>query len=112
MYCTVCQVSGAEYLDPLSMKIVNEQGGFDFPEDPTIMFKFSGTPAQLQEAEVAAREVSTKFNGAKFQYRSTYESVTEVDKLWSARKDLLFNAIAWSQGRESWITDVCVPIGE
>lgn len=74
-------------------------------------FKFSGTPSQLKEGERETRQICDSFEGDQFKYRSTFEDPLAVEELWGARKNLLFNCIAWSNGRQNWITDVCVPIG-
>lgn len=106
------QVLAAEYLDPLAVAIMNTDAQLGFQEAPSIMFKFGGTRAHLEETQMSTQQICVEHKGQRFQSYDSQENGAEFERFWSARKNLLYTAIGWAQDRESWITDVCVPLGK
>lgn len=102
---------GAEYLDSLAVKIMNTDSELNLQESPSVMFKFGGTATQLEEAKRETENLCIKHNGQRFISFSSQENKQEFERFWGARKNLLYTVIGWGQDRQSWITDVCVPLG-
>ncbi|MBF0277198.1 MAG: FAD-binding protein [SAR324 cluster bacterium] len=100
-------VARIELLDEVQMDAINKYSHLDYPVLPTIFFEFHGTEQSVSET---ARMVGgmAKDNGAEnFRWTTKQEERT---KLWQARHDAYYAAIALKPGATGWPTDVCVPI--
>ena len=100
-------VARIELLDEAQMDACNRYSGLDCAPAPHIFFEFHGTPAGVAEQAGATGAIAEEFGGSDFAWSTTTE---ERNRLWQARHDAFFAAIALRPGCEGWPTDVCVPI--
>jgi len=100
-------VARIELLDKVQVDAINRYADFDYALKPTLFFEFHGTEAWVQEQAEMVKEISTEEGGSDFQW-STREQ--EKQKLWEARHNAYYAALAMRPGSKGWATDVCVPI--
>ena len=100
-------VARIELLDEVQVDAINRFANFDYALKPTLFFEFHGTEAWVQEQAEMVKEISTDEGGSDFQW-STREQ--ERQKLWEARHNAYYAALALRPGSKGWPTDVCVPI--
>jgi len=100
-------VARIELLDEVQVDAINRYADFDYALKPTLFFEFHGTEAWVQEQAEMVKEISTEEGGSDFQW-STREQ--EKQKLWEARHNAYYAALAMRPGSKGWATDVCVPI--
>ncbi len=100
-------VARIELLDEAQMDACNHYSRLDYAPSPHIFFEFHGTPAGVAEQAEATGAIAQEFGGSDFAWSTTTE---ERNRLWQARHDAFFAAIALRPGCEGWPTDVCVPI--
>ena len=100
-------VARIELLDAVQMDAVNRYSKLDYAVLPTLFFEFHGSEAATAE-QVAQVETIAGENGAgRFHWATSSEERT---KLWQARHDAYYAALALRPGKKGWPTDVCVPI--
>ena len=103
-------VAAMEVMDDVQMSVVNRAGntGRTWAEEPTIFFKFSGTPVGVKDNIATVRQIATANRAGQFQFAA---SDTEASQLWSARKEALWSMLSLREsGKEVWSTDVAVPL--
>ncbi len=100
-------VARIELLDEVQVDAINRYSDFDYALKPTLFFEFHGTEAWVKEQAEMVKEISTEEGGSDFQW-STREQ--EKQKLWEARHNAYYAALAMRPGSKGWPTDVCVPI--
>jgi len=101
-------VARIELLDEAQIDAVNRYSRLAYPLKPTILFEFHGTSAAaVAEHAQTAQEITTEQGGSGFQWASTTE---DRAKLWQARHNAFYAAVALRPGAKAWTTDVCVPI--
>lgn len=99
-----------EIMDEVQMGVVNKAGATKqiWKEAPTLFFKFSGTPAAVNEHIQQVKKLSKDQGGSDFQFTT---GVAEQQALWSARKESLWSMLALRrEGDDVWSTDVAVPL--
>ncbi len=74
---------------------------------PTLFLEFHGTPAGVREQAEAAEEIALAAGGTGFAWAS--DAATR-NRLWRARHDAYWAALALRPGHRGVTTDVCVPI--
>ncbi len=74
---------------------------------PTLFLEFHGSPAAVQEQAEAVEAIAAEAGGTGFAWATDAES---RNRLWQARHDAYWAAIALRPGARSVTTDVCVPI--
>ncbi len=101
-------VARVELLDGEMVDAVNHFSGLHHPVAPTLFFEFHG-PSEASVVEQAGlAEAAAAENGGKgFQWATRPE---ERARLWKARHDAYYAALALRPGAKGWTTDVCVPI--
>jgi D-lactate dehydrogenase (cytochrome) len=97
-----------EILDDVQIRAVNLRSGLGLPEVNTLFFEFHGSPAGVAEQIAMVGELTKANGGGDFQWANLPE---ERSKLWKARHEALYAAVALRPGAVGWATDVCVPIG-
>jgi D-lactate dehydrogenase (cytochrome) len=74
---------------------------------PSVFFEFHGTPASVKEAAEQAEELAIGCNGRGFRWAT---DPAERNKLWAARHDAYWAALALKPGHSGVVTDSVVPI--
>jgi D-lactate dehydrogenase (cytochrome) len=97
-----------EILDDIQMKAVNLRSGLDYPEVTTLFFEFHGSPAGVAEQIGNVQLLTAANGGGEFKWSNLPE---ERSKLWKARHEAFYAAVALRPGAVGWATDVCVPLG-
>jgi D-lactate dehydrogenase (cytochrome) len=100
-------VARMELLDSGQMEAVNAYAKLDYVVAPTLFFEFHGSPRGVEEQVAQVKEFAGENGGTAFRWTTTPE---ERSKLWQARHDAYYAALARRPGSKGWATDVCVPI--
>jgi D-lactate dehydrogenase (cytochrome) len=100
-------VARIELLDEAQMAAINKYSKLDHKVAPTLFFEFHGSPASVAEQSETVKAVAGEHGGDEFRWSTTPE---ERSKLWQARHDAYYAALAMRPGSKGWATDVCVPI--
>ncbi|MBB5692970.1 FAD-binding oxidoreductase [Muricoccus pecuniae] len=74
---------------------------------PTLFLEFHGTEAGVREQAEAVKEIVTEMGGLGFAWAADQET---RNKLWTARHNAYYAAIATGPNLRGVTTDVCVPI--
>jgi D-lactate dehydrogenase (cytochrome) len=96
-----------EILDDLQMRAVNLWSKLDYPEITTLFFEFHGSPTGVAEQVAQVGELASGNGGGDFRWSNLPE---ERARLWKARHEAYYAALALRPGAIGWTTDVCVPI--
>lgn len=102
-------VARIELLDEVQMDAINRYSDLNYPVQPTLFFEFHGSDNGVREQVELVGEIAAEFGGGDFQWASRQE---DRNKLWQARHDAYYAAMALRPGCKGWATDVCVPISE
>ncbi len=100
-------VARIELLDDVQVDAVNRYSKLDLPVQPTLFLEFHGSNASVREQAEQVSAICRDFGAGDFQWTTQAEERT---KLWQARHDAAYAAIALRPGASLWATDVCVPI--
>jgi D-lactate dehydrogenase (cytochrome) len=101
-------VARIELLDEVQMDAVNRHSRLNRPVAPTLFFEFHGqSAASVAEQSQAVGEIVAEHRGHDYAHAVTPE---DRAKLWQARHDAYYAALALRPGSRGWTTDVCVPI--
>lgn len=101
-------VARIELLDEVQMGAVNTFSRLDYPVAPTLFFEFHGaTEEGVVEQTKVVEAIARGRGGAGFRWATKPE---ERNRLWQARHDAYYAALALRPGAKGWVTDVCVPI--
>jgi len=100
-------VARIELLDEFQMDAINRYSDLTYPAQPTLFFEFHGSENGVQEQVEVVGEIAGEFGGGDFQWATRTE---DRNKLWQARHDAYYAALALRPGCKGWATDVCVPI--
>jgi D-lactate dehydrogenase (cytochrome) len=87
---------------------VNRFSRLDYPAKPTLFFEFHGTSERgVSDHAQEVQEIAAENGGTGFRWATTTE---DRSRLWQARHNTLYAALALRPGSKPWVTDVCVPI--
>jgi len=100
-------IARIELLDEVQMDAINKYSGFDYPKSPTLFFEFHGTSFGVEEQVTSVGDIAAEYGAGDFQWTTKAEERT---KLWQARHDAYYAALALRPGCKGMATDVCVPI--
>jgi D-lactate dehydrogenase (cytochrome) len=101
-------VARIELLDETQMDAVNRYSKTSYPVAPTLLFEFhSDTDRHVGEQAATVQALAAERGGRGFQWATRLE---DRERLWHARHDALYAALALRPGARAWTTDVCVPI--
>jgi len=101
-------VARIELLDELQIEAVNRFSRLSYALKPTLLFEFHGTSqVAAEEHATAVQEIVAENGGSGFQWAMTPE---DRARLWQARHNTFYAAMALRPGSRAWVTDVCVPI--
>ena len=100
-------VARIELLDEAQIDAINKYSKLDHKVAPTLFFEFHGTPAGVAEQVETVNAIAAEHGGDDFRWATQPE---DRSKLWQARHDAYYAALALRPGSKGWPTDVCVPI--
>src|SRR6184192_2252232 len=100
-------VARIELLDEAQIDAINKYSKLDHKVAPTLFFEFHGTEAGVAEQTELVKAIAGEHGGDDFRWATTQEARS---KLWQARHDAYYAALALRPGSKGWPTDVCVPI--
>jgi D-lactate dehydrogenase (cytochrome) len=101
-------VARMEILDEVQMDAVNRYSKTNYPVAPTLFFEFhSDSERHVADQAETVQALAAERGGRDFQWATRLE---EREKLWRARHDTLYAALALRPGARAQISDVCVPI--
>jgi D-lactate dehydrogenase (cytochrome) len=100
-------VARIELLDEPQMEAINKYSKLSHKVAPTLFFEFHGTTAGVAEQVELVKDIAADHGADDFRWASSQEERT---KLWQARHDAYYAALALRPGSKGWATDVCVPI--
>ena len=101
-------VARIELLDEVQLDAVNRYSKTSYPVAPTLFFEFHSDSARhVADQAEAVQALAAERGGQGFQWATHLE---DRERLWQARHDALYAALALRPGSRGWTTDVCVPI--
>jgi D-lactate dehydrogenase (cytochrome) len=101
-------VARIELIDETQLDAVNRYSKTNYPVAPTLFFEFhSDSERHVQDQAEAVQALAAERGGTGFTWATRLE---DREKLWQARHDALYAAVALRPGARPWTTDVCVPI--
>jgi D-lactate dehydrogenase (cytochrome) len=105
---TGINVARIELLDEVQMEASIRYSKLDgVAAKPTLFFEFHGSQAGVREQSEAMQAASDEFGGSAYQWATQTEDRT---RLWKARHDAYYAALAFKPGMTGFATDACVPI--
>ncbi len=96
-----------ELLDEVQMAAVAKYANLPYAAAPTLFFEFHGSVAAVVEQARKVGQITTRLQGGEFQWALEKE---DRDRLWQARYDAYYAALALRPGAIAYCTDVCVPV--
>jgi D-lactate dehydrogenase (cytochrome) len=100
-------VARIELLDALQVRAVNAYSKLTLAEAPMLFVEFHGTEASVAEQSERFGEIAAEFGGGPFDWATRAE---DRSRLWQARHDAYWSALALRPGAKAIASDVCVPI--
>jgi len=100
-------IARIELLDEVQMNAINKYAKMSYPVQPTLFFEFHGSEGGVREHAERVGEIAADCGGHEFSWAILPE---ERSRLWQARYDAYYAALALRPGSKGWATDVCVPI--
>ena len=101
-------VARIELLDDLHMDAINRYSKTSYRVAPTLLFEFHGeSERHVTEQAATVEALAADRGGRGFEWATRQE---DRDRLWQARHNAHFAALALRPGCRSWAGDVCVPI--
>ena len=101
-------VARIELLDETQLDAVNRYSHTTYPVAPTLFFEFhSDSERHVADQVETVQAIAAERGGRGFQWATRPE---DREKLWKARHDSLYAALALRPGGRAMVTDVCVPI--
>jgi len=100
-------VARIELVDSEHVKAFNAYSNLGLKVTPTLFLEFHGTAASAQEQAETFMAIAHDLGGGPYDIATKEE---DRQKLWQARHDAFWATKALMPGKESFATDVCVPI--
>lgn len=101
-------VARAELLDEAAIDAVNRRCRTSYTVAPTLFFEFHGANEQhVSDHADMVRGLAQEHGARGFEWATRPE---DREKLWQARHEAYYAALALRPGARGWITDACVPI--
>jgi D-lactate dehydrogenase (cytochrome) len=103
-------VARIELLDDLHMDALNRYSKTSYAVAPTLLFEFHGdSPRHVAGQAETVQGLAAERGGRGFEWATLPE---DRERLWQARHNAHFAALALRPGCRSWAGDVCVPISQ
>ena len=101
-------VARIELLDDVQIDAINRYSKMSYSVAPALLFEFHGDSQEhvTRQAETV-QALATERGGHGFEWATQLE---DRERLWKARHNAHYAALAMRPGCRSWATDVCVPI--
>jgi D-lactate dehydrogenase (cytochrome) len=100
-------VARIEFVNALGMQSINRYSKLNYEEGPCLFLEFHGSEAGVAEQADTFGEIAAEYGGGPFHWTNVAE---ERARLWQARHDAYWAAVALKPGWQALSTDVCVPI--
>jgi len=101
-------IARIELLDEAQIEAVNRYSKTTYPVAPTLFFEFhSDSERHVADQVDAVQALASERGGRGFEWATRLE---DRERLWQARHDAFYAAVALRPGARAWTTDVCVPI--
>jgi D-lactate dehydrogenase (cytochrome) len=100
-------IARIELVDEVQLDAFNRYAKLDYPVQPTLFFEFHGSERGVVEQAETVQAIAAAHGAGEFLWALHQE---ERNKLWQARHNALYAALALRPGAKAWATDVCVPI--
>jgi D-lactate dehydrogenase (cytochrome) len=101
-------VARIELLDDLHMDALNRYSKTNYPVASTLLFEFHGdNQRHVTEQSETVQAIAAERGGHGFEWATELE---DRERLWQARHNAHYAALALRPGCRSWAGDVCVPI--
>ncbi len=100
-------IARCDFVDPLTVRALNNFSKTTLEELPTVFFEFHGTESGVKEQAETVQAIAAEHGAQAFQWATKPE---DRSKLWQARHDAYFACLQLEPGCRIISTDVCVPI--
>ncbi len=100
-------IARIELQDDKMMECINRYSKTSYPERTTLFLEFHGTEDSVREQVETVRMIVEEYGGGNFEWARQAE---DRNRLWQARHDAAYAAIAMRPNARIFATDVCVPI--
>jgi D-lactate dehydrogenase (cytochrome) len=100
-------VARIELVDAEHVKAFNAYSKLDLMVSPTLFLEFHGTGASAREQAETFAAIAEDLGGGPYSMATKEE---DRQKLWQARHDAFWATKSLMPGKDSFATDVCVPI--
>ncbi|PCJ71925.1 MAG: FAD-binding oxidoreductase [Rhodobiaceae bacterium] len=102
-------IARIELLDEVQVRACNAYSKLDLAETTTLFVEFHGTAASVAEQSERFGAIAQDHGGREFNWTTEAE---ERSRLWEARHNAYYAALALEPGKKGMTTDVCVPISK
>jgi D-lactate dehydrogenase (cytochrome) len=103
-------VARIELLDDRHMDAINRYSKTSYPVASTLLFEFYGdNDRHVAEQAATVESLAAERGGRGFEWATRLE---DRERLWEARHNAHYAALALRPGCRSWASDVCVPISQ
>jgi D-lactate dehydrogenase (cytochrome) len=101
-------IARIEIVDERQMEAFNRYSKMHYRVAPTLFFEFhSDSAAHVADQIKTVQGLAAERGSQGFEWADRLE---DRERLWQARHDALYAALALRPGSKAWTTDVCVPI--
>ncbi|RXN21926.1 putative D-lactate mitochondrial [Labeo rohita] len=100
-------IARIEFLDDVMMNACNRFNNLSYAVTPTLFLEFHGSSKSMEEQVSITEEITRDNGGSDFAWAEDEETRS---RLWKARHDAWYAALALRPGCKAYSTDVCVPI--
>jgi D-lactate dehydrogenase (cytochrome) len=101
-------IARIELLDDVQMDACIRYSKLEgYEAKPTLFFEFHGTDAGVAEQAEMVQQIAHEHGGSAFEWATKPE---DRSRLWKARHNAYYAAMALAPGKQGYATDACVPI--
>jgi D-lactate dehydrogenase (cytochrome) len=101
-------VARIELLDDVQMDACIRYSKLEgYEAKPTLFFEFHGSDAGVKEQAETVESIAREHGGSAFEWATQAE---DRSRLWKARHNAYYAAMALAPGKQGFATDACVPI--